>query len=80
MAAGTSPTTSPATKTKSVAGIALTIVGLVIILLVGGYVIYRKYIVHAAFRIFVFHPLVYSVEILGLVVLIVGIYFLVTDR
>jgi hypothetical protein len=76
MAAGTSPTT----ETKSGAGVALTIVGLVNILLAGAYIIYRKYMIHAAFRIFVFHPLVYSVGILGIVVLIVGIYFLATNR
>ena len=57
-------------------GTALTIVGLILVLLSAGDILYDKYVLNNHFRLMTFHPIIYPVGILGIVLFFVGIYLL----
>jgi hypothetical protein len=57
---------------KSSIGVALAIIGIVLIILAGGYVAYEKYYRQLNYKLLAFHPLVDVVGTIGLLVLMVG--------
>jgi uncharacterized membrane protein len=75
MASSTSTSPVASQSSKKMTGTALSIVGLILILLAAGDIVYDKYVLHTHFHLLVFHPIIYPVGILGIILLIVGLYF-----
>jgi len=65
-------TQTPAVRQRSPIGLAIVVVGILLIIGGAGVAVYEKYVRHETFHLLAFHPLADGLAILGLIVLIVG--------